>query len=171
MTNHTQTETNSPACNCGHCVQTGDTLQKVTPTEPVGVCALLFNQNGQILVGKRKNSYGAGKDGFPGGRLELHEPLRVGITREIKEETGLLVTDLKFLGVVREAQTNCDFIHFVYVATHITQSPQLCEPEKCEGWRWGNVETIKNNLLPGHLKALQLYQSGIVLIDDFENIE
>lgn len=139
-------------------------LSKTKP-EFTGVCALIFNQQGQLLVGKRLNSYGAGKDGLPGGRLQLHEPLLDGIFREIKEETGLIISNLKFVGVVRETQVGCDYIHFIYAATNITDQPQLCEPNKCESWRWIDPESTDNNLLSGHQLALKLYRQQQAIID------
>jgi ADP-ribose pyrophosphatase YjhB (NUDIX family) len=131
----------------------------------IGTCALLFNQHGQVLLGKRKNSYKAGYYGLPGGRVEVNEPLSEAIVREVKEETGLEISNLKYLGVIRENQGDYDFIHFVYMAQNVTNDPVLCEPEKCAGWEWFDLDAVGESILPGHLAAMHLYMSGQVLAD------
>ena len=58
-----------------------------------GACVILENDRGQILLQQRSS----GKWGLPGGLLEIGETLEETAIREVKEETGLVVTDLKQL--------------------------------------------------------------------------
>lgn len=102
----------------------------MTEPQPIGACAILINDRRQVLLGKRRSSYKAGMYGLPGGRIELGEPTRADISREVLEETGLGGLELSFVGVVRETQGTCDFIHYVFVAQIDTLEPKLCEPEK-----------------------------------------
>ena len=134
-------------------------------SQPIGVCALLFNPDGEILLGKRKNSYKAGFYGLPGGRIELNEPIEIAIKREVEEETGLKLNKLEYLGVVRENQGDYDFIHFIYVVKNISMQPILCEPEKCESWIWLDKKKLKDNILPGHRAAIKMYYDGEVITD------
>lgn len=71
--------------------------------QSIGVCAILFNTAGEVLAGKRKNSYKAGLYGLPGGRVEVNEPLVAAIKREVWEETGLNFDENSFtyVGVIR----------------------------------------------------------------------
>jgi len=133
--------------------------------QPLGTCAILTNNQNQILLGKRKNSYKAGLYGLPGGRIELNEPILSAITREVTEETGLTNLEFTFVGVVRENQVEYDFIHFVYTAHIGDQVPKLCEPEKCEGWEWFAANSDFSNVLPGHRAAIQLQQQSETLVD------
>jgi mutator protein MutT len=133
---------------------------------PIGACAILINPTGQVLLGKRKNSYKAGYYGFPGGRVDVNETLKTAIQREVLEETGLSLTNLEYLGVVRENQGEYDFIHFIYVARNVTATPQLIEPEKCEGWEWLDSATLDTKMiLPGHAAAIQLLENRQQLAD------
>ena len=62
--------------------------------EPV-VGALIFNNSGEILLiqsHKWKDRYV-----IPGGHVEIGESLEDAVRREIKEETGLDVYDIKFI--------------------------------------------------------------------------
>jgi ADP-ribose pyrophosphatase YjhB (NUDIX family) len=137
----------------------------MTEPQPIGTCALLLNSQGQVLLGKRKNSYKAGYYGLPGGRVEHNEPMLTAIEREVKEETGLDNLALKFVGVVRENQGAYDFVHFVYVAEIAAAVPELCEPEKCEGWEWFALGTEISDILPGHQAAIALWLSQEKLLD------
>jgi 8-oxo-dGTP diphosphatase len=133
--------------------------------QPIGACAVILNTEGKVLLGKRKNSYKSGCYGLPGGRIELNEPITAAIHREVLEETGLDLNNLEYSGVVRENQDKYDFIHFVFAAKNVTQSPVLIEPEKCEGWEWFAIDQLPELILPGHAAAIQTHQGTTKLID------
>ena len=133
--------------------------------QELGVCAVLVDISGRVLFGKRKNSYKAGFYGLPGGRIELNEPIAAAIHREVLEETGLDLPDLKFVGVIRENQGPYDFIHFVFTGSVGNASPQLCEPEKCEGWEWFADVSKVSPLLNGHQAAIKLCAEQQTLTD------
>ena len=54
-------------------------------------------KNGKLLLGKRKNIYGAGTWGLPGGHLEFKEAMKTAASRELMEETGLKAENLEFV--------------------------------------------------------------------------
>jgi len=136
----------------------------MTNDQHLGVCAILLNPQGKILMGKRKNGYKSGFFGFPGGRVEINERLLTAIKREVKEETGIDSNDFVYLGVVKENQGKIDFLHFIYKLENVSTTAQLLEPDKCEGWQWIEVNKIEN-LLAGHQLALKLLDSKITLVD------
>ncbi|KAI1374185.1 NUDIX hydrolase domain-like protein [Hypoxylon crocopeplum] len=113
----------------------------------VGVAAIIRNAQGQLVLGKRKGSHGAGTWQFPGGHLEMGESLLECAERETLEETGLRV---KGLGVV--AVTNDVFDpatrHYITVFVGCRREneedePKVLEPEKCEGWHWISWDEIR----------------------------
>jgi len=83
------------------------------PEAIVGV--LVFNQEGKfflMLSPKWRNKYG-----LPGGHIELGEKIEEAAKREIKEETGLDIFDVKFL-MVQECIFSEEFYkkkHFVFL--------------------------------------------------------
>lgn len=136
-----------------------------THPQPIGACVIVLNLQGEVLMGKRKNAYKSGFYGLPGGRVELNEPLKNTALREVEEETGIIVNDAEYVGVVRENQGEYDFIHFVFLARDIDQSPVLCEPDKCEAWEWISLDAVPNSMVPGHQVAINLLMENSNIAD------
>jgi 8-oxo-dGTP diphosphatase len=68
----------------------------------VGLGVLIFNEYGEILLEKRKNSHGATSWGPPGGHLEFGETFEACAIRETKEETGLEISAPTFLSITND---------------------------------------------------------------------
>lgn len=67
-------------------------VQAHPPVPTVG--ALIFNGQGEVLMIKtHKWSH---KWGIPGGKIKLNEPSEAALHREVMEETGLALTDVRF---------------------------------------------------------------------------
>ena len=81
--------------------------------------------------------------GLPGGIIEYGEPMSEALVREAIEETGLKIVNFEYVGVLRETQEEHEFIHFVFSAVVGDVTPELKEPEKCEGWEW--IDIFENN--------------------------
>jgi 8-oxo-dGTP diphosphatase len=126
--------------------------------EAIGVPVIVLDKTKKrILLGIRKNCYGAGTYGLPGGRLELNEPLAECAKRELLEEIGLTAKALKFIGVVRDFQTYHNFIHFAFLCEDFDGEVELMEPEKCESWEWFFLDNLPENILPGHQQAIDIF--------------
>lgn len=59
---------------------------------------MLYNSDGEILVQNRIKDDWPGIN-FPGGHVEYNESLEESCVREIKEETGLNINKLEFVGI------------------------------------------------------------------------
>ena len=66
-------------------------MEKI-PTQTLGTIVIVVS-GGKILMGKRKNSYGLGLYGMPGGRVNNSEKIIDCAKRELTEETGLKAQD------------------------------------------------------------------------------
>lgn len=64
--------------------------------------AVIFREDGKILAVRRSNTHPLRPKGWdiPGGDLEFGENAKEGICREIKEETGLEVCNLKVVDAI-----------------------------------------------------------------------
>lgn len=108
---------------------------KQYPRVGVGVCVI---KDGLVLCGKRRNSHGDGTWAFPGGHLEFGETLEECARREVFEETGLEITNVR-RGHFSEDFFLADGKHYItiiMIAEYVAGEPQMCEPEKCSEWRW-----------------------------------
>ena len=59
--------------------------------------AFIVNKKGELLVERRKNEPAKGTLDLPGGFADLGETAEEGVRREVKEETGLTVTNCQYL--------------------------------------------------------------------------
>lgn len=108
---------------------------QLRPKVGVGVAVI---KDGKVLLGKRKGSHGEGSWAFPGGHLEFNESLEDCARREVLEETGLAIKNIR-----KVTYTNDIFPkegkHYItcYVAADYDKGElQIMEPEKCEQWEW-----------------------------------
>ena len=65
----------------------------------VGVGVMILNDNNEVLLMLRHGSHGAGEWAFPGGHLEFGDTIFETAQREVKEETGLDVTEFELVSV------------------------------------------------------------------------
>ncbi len=93
-------------------------MKRLYPDRPViGVGAVII-RNGMILLEKRKNDPGRGKWSIPGGLVELGENLEHTVIREVKEETGLDVSEPELIDVINNVTLDDDgkiWYHFVII--------------------------------------------------------
>ncbi|OOG01017.1 hypothetical protein ASPCADRAFT_202873 [Aspergillus carbonarius ITEM 5010] len=123
----------------------------MTPTtEPlvrVGIAAFVFNPDGQILLGKRQGSHGAGTWALPGGHLEFNESFETCAAREIKEETDLDVKEFRTLALTNDVMEH-ENKHYVTVFLGCVVCdeeavPKIMEPDKCSVWEWISWENVR----------------------------
>ena len=68
------------------------------PSLTVDLVLITTEPRPRVLLIKRKDDPFAGRWAFPGGFVNENEPLEAAARRELKEETGVEVTDLAQLG-------------------------------------------------------------------------
>ncbi len=102
----------------------------------VGV-GVMLQRDGKVLLGMRKGAHGADRWSFPGGHLEKGETIEQCARREVREETGLEIVDVKYLFTARSsAFLPRDYLHIGMTALAPYGEPVRCEPDKCGGWSW-----------------------------------
>jgi 8-oxo-dGTP diphosphatase len=103
----------------------------------VGVGVFVFRA-GLILLGERRGAHGAGTWALPGGHLEFGESVEHCALREVHEETGLAITDVRpgpFTSDVFAVESK-HYVTLFVLARSQSGAPRLLEPEKCAGWIW-----------------------------------
>ncbi|EEA21275.1 hypothetical protein TMatcc_009322 [Talaromyces marneffei ATCC 18224] len=118
----------------------------------VGVFVLYSSQesstNPRFVMGKRLNSHGSGTYALPGGHLEFGETPEDCAIREVLEETGLEISEPKFLTATNDYMPaegkHYITLFMVCVRKNEEQVPQVLEPHKCESWDWVSWEDLKS---------------------------
>lgn len=103
----------------------------------VGVAAIVI-KNGKVLLGKRKGAHGSGTWAFPGGHLEFNESIEDCAKREVFEETGLSVKNIRFATITNDLfyNSNKHYVTLFVVCDHKNGTPRIKEPDKCKKWDW-----------------------------------
>lgn len=117
-------------------------------------------KDGKLLLGKRKNVYGAGSWGLPGGHLEYKESMKVAAKRELKEETGLSATDFEFVNLVNDTRHDEHYLQVGFLAKDVDSGePVLKEPERCEEWKWFDLNDLPEPIFVSHKKQIESFKN------------
>lgn len=130
----------------------------------VGINVIVVRDD-KLLLGQRKNVFGDGSWGLPGGHLEDMENMKEAAARELMEETGLEASDFVFANLVNNKQRERHYIQIGFIANGATGEPELKEPDKCSEWRWFDMKKLPENIFIGHVKQIELYRSGDKFVD------
>lgn len=117
----------------------------------VGVQAVVFdNTKTKILLGKRKNCFGSGSWGLPGGHLEFGESFEEAIIRELNEETGLKVKKVRVLGAFNTPLLpNSHHVQIGCVIEDYEGKPEITEPDKCEDLNFYSLNELPSPIFFG----------------------
>ena len=119
----------------------------------VGQKVIVYNDKGEILtlIRSQKSSRAGGID-FPGGSIERGEEPFAGVRREIAEETGLEVTDIRPIHVVSLINKDDDFVVIInYAARAVTTTVELSWEH--ESYKWRTREELEEIQLEDKLRV------------------
>ncbi len=133
------------------------------PLTGVGV---MVTREGKVLLGKRKNAHGAGEYAFPGGHLEHMEGFEECARREVAEETGIEIENVRFHLLANMTQyAPKHYVHIGMMADWRSGEPRVLEPDKCEGWGWYDPDNLPGKLFAACEMALYAYKNNITFLD------
>lgn len=136
-------------------------LEPQTETHPrVGVGIMILKE-GKVLLGWRKASHGGGSYAFPGGHLEHMESFEECARREIAEECGIQVTNLRFLFLANlKLYAPKQYVHIHLMADWLSGEPQVLEPERQEAWGWYTLDDLPQPRFSTCDLAFEAYKTG-----------
>ena len=118
------------------------------PERPSVGVAVIIENHGKVLLGKRLNAHGAGTWAFPGGHLESNETIEACAKREVLEETGLTVGAVKHAAFTNDIFTaeGKHYVTLFVLGEYQGGVPVLKEPQKCEAWQWFDWQNLPSPL-------------------------
>ena len=112
----------------------------------LGVGAVIWNGQGDVLLILRGKEPRKGQWSLPGGKLEFGETLVEGVRREVREETGLEVEILGLVDVaktIRDASVGAADDHFVLIdySARVISGTAVAASDAAEA-RWFSVQEL-----------------------------
>lgn len=115
------------------------------PKVGLGVCII---KDGKILLGQRKGAHGAGSWAFPGGHLEYGESYEDCAQREVWEEAGITIKNIRFITATNDffPQEQKHYIT-IYVRAELQAGDVVNkEPDKLVQWGWFSWDNLPQPL-------------------------
>jgi 8-oxo-dGTP diphosphatase len=126
----------------------------------VGVGVMIF-RDGKILLGKRKGSHGDGEYAFPGGHLEYMESFDNCARREVGEECGIKIKNIRFQLLANLTMyAPKHYVHVGLLAEWESGEPKVLEPNSSESWNWHELNELPQPLFATCELAINSYRQG-----------
>ena len=135
------------------------------PLEQTNMCMILDENTGKVVIQKREK-YWTGF-AFPGGHVEVGESFYDSAVREVWEETGLRVQNLKLCGIIHWDCTDDGEQYLVYLYKTTDFSGELLEKTEEGEVLWMDLEELQNQpadkLAPNFQAYLRLFLDDSIM--------
>ncbi len=113
----------------------------------IGVAVIVTHQQ-KVLFGKRFVAKGDSVWQLPGGWIELGESPEQTARREVVEETGLGLDELRLVGLTNNYFSDQNHSISLYFEAECANPERIKnrEPGKCEQWVWMGWQEVQKNL-------------------------
>ena len=131
----------------------------------ISIGLLVFKED-NILFGKTKDKEGKTRYILPVGHLEFMESFSDCAKREIAEECGIEIEDIKFHFV-----SNTDkykpkhYVHIGLISKWKNGIPEVLEPGGIETWEWRSLKDLPKELSVGAELTLKALKEEKVMYD------
>jgi 8-oxo-dGTP diphosphatase len=122
---------------------------------------VMIFKDGKFLMGKRKGSHGAGEYSCAGGHLEFGESFEECAKREVLEETGVNIKNIKFLSVANIFKDeNRQDVVINLVADWKSGEPKTDPNEKIGEWQWCSPNELPEPVFYPSFSTIDSYKTG-----------
>ncbi|NOQ87940.1 MAG: NUDIX domain-containing protein [Gammaproteobacteria bacterium] len=114
----------------------------------IGVGVLVWREK-KILLGQRITDASSSMCWqFPGGHLEADESVLACAQREVREETGLEIKNLRHLGFTNKSFVAGEkkYITLLVSCDYSSGEAQVLEADKCADWQWFDYRELPSPL-------------------------
>lgn len=138
-----------------------------TNEQRVGVgFGVMMVRGGKVLLGKRHEDpakassalNGAGTWTMPGGKLQFGETFEDGAKREVLEETGITLRNVRVLCVNQDIIETAHFVTIGMYSEEFDSDPRVTEPDEIIEWQWFDLDAPPTPLYFPSAKILQNYK-------------
>lgn len=136
-------------------------LKNVKNKRPkVGLGVIIYNNNNEILLLKRKGAHGEGDWSFPGGHLEFGESWIECARRETKEEAGINIKNIIFFSATNDIFEKEDKHYITIEMKAKLQSgiAKIMEPDKSTDIGWFKANNLPKPLFLPVKNLLKIYK-------------
>lgn len=128
----------------------------------IAVDVVIFNKDGQVLLGKRLAKAGHGTWSFPGGHILDKEDILDAVRRELREELGnaVQVSIFNKIIAIRDNSLPPEFIRHLTImleGEYLGGEVLVNEPDRCEKWEWFDLNKLPEPLFDKMEDILQNY--------------
>jgi 8-oxo-dGTP diphosphatase len=118
-------------------------------TRPGVGTGVYIRKDGKILMGMRRNTHGEGTWCAPGGKVELYEEWHDHCKREVLEEAGIEITNIRLMTATNDitAEWGTHYITLHFVADWVSGEPRDEEGKMIE-WQWFEWHRLPQPLFP-----------------------
>lgn len=139
-------------------------FSKQYPKVGLGVMVL---KDGKVLLGRRKGSHGEGEYAWPGGHLEYMESIVEAARREVREETGMEIKNVRFVRLMNlKDYAPKHYVDIGIVADWESGEARVTEPNRCEGWAWYDIDNLPQPSFKPILFTVEAYKTGRNFFDE-----
>jgi ADP-ribose pyrophosphatase/8-oxo-dGTP diphosphatase len=126
---------------------------------------VLMLKEGKILLGQRHTDpdkadsalHGEGTWTMPGGKLEFGESFEEGAKREVLEETGIILNDVRVICVNNDKIESAHFVTIGLLSDDFLGDAKVMEPDEITEWRWFNLNNLPRNMFFPSVRVLENY--------------
>jgi 8-oxo-dGTP diphosphatase len=134
---------------------------------------VMILKEGKVLLGHRNEDpkkassllHGEGTWTMPGGKLHFQENLKEGAIREVFEETGIKLKNLKVISVSNDIVSDAHFVTIGFLAEEFEGEVKVMEPEEITEWKWSDLNSLPSPSYFPSEKIIKNYLAGKIYQD------
>ncbi len=123
----------------------------------IGLGVYILNEESEVLLLHRRGNHGAGTWSAPGGHLEYGESFEECAIREAREEAGIEISELQFIGVRNDIFRD-EKKHSVTLSMRAGKyrgEPSIMEPDVFDDIGWFSLSALPTPLFLSMERFLQ----------------
>ena len=127
---------------------------------------VMLLKDGRVLLGKRHEDpekassllKGEGTWTMPGGKFDFGETFEEGAAREVMEETGIKLNDVKVICVNNDQVETAHFITIGMLSEDFDGEPKVMEPDEITKWDWFDLNKLPSPIYFPSAKVIENYK-------------